>query len=285
VALTTLVTRPVQTSSAAATSSQWGAFVAALVVIVIVPCLLARLTKGLLRLFIRTVLIIGLAVAGIGWRLDQTGFFTIAEADEPGSRQRAQSETVATRPPLAEQGQKPPGPSAEEGEKSRLSRDVLSVTADLQAKVKASEVVEQNCKFTLDGVKSASDLTGQIGGIAMLREAQGEVVDFLNDYDQHCREALEADHAPAASQADVIAGARQGAHVDSLMTLWQAKMKLSGDHVARLAFLQKNWGRWQLNGGQVDFDDKALVVDYDKLIEAIGDDINKIRDAQKQVGR
>ncbi|MEJ0000991.1 MAG: hypothetical protein WDO13_18600 [Verrucomicrobiota bacterium] len=119
--------------------------------------------------------------------------------------------------------------------------------------MKASDAIEDTCKFTLETVKTPEDLDAQMAAITRLRAAQGDVVTFLQNYDQHCRDVLTRDGIAAGTQAEVIAGARKGAHVDLLIGLWQAKMKLSDDHIARFAFLRKNWGQWELTEGKVFF--------------------------------
>jgi hypothetical protein len=132
-------------------------------------------------------------------------------------------------------------------------------------------------------VTSADDLAARIGAISMLRAAQNDVVVFLQGYDQHCRDALTADHIAVATQNDVISGARKGAHIDLLIVLWQEKMKLSDDHIARFVFLQKNWGGWQVTNGQVIFTEDSQATGYDLLVDAIQDDVTEIRDTQRQI--
>ncbi len=90
----------------------------------------------------------------------------------------------------------------------------------------------------------------------------------------------------APEKQDLVAsGAHQAAHVDQLLALWQAKVKLSDDYIAQLAFLQKNWGRWQASNGVVVFSDDGFQPDYDSLADTIQNDIDSIRDAQRQISR
>jgi hypothetical protein len=171
----------------------------------------------------------------------------------------------------------------DDSERSRIGRAILAVTTGLLDKVKASDAVQKTCKFTLDAVKSADDLAARGRSISQLHDTQADVIRFLQNYDQQCRDALNSDNVAAATQDEVIASAHQGAHVDLLVALWQEKMKLSDDYVARFDFLRKNWGGWEFKAGDVIFKEDAKATAYDTLVQAVQDDIAKIHDTQRQI--
>jgi hypothetical protein len=268
-----------------------GGFVGALAVIVLIPYLLAWMAKGMTRIVLRAGLILAVALLVVAAQLGRSVVTPVSEAQAMSDQQKHEAQKEIAKkgyytadPAQAERNiQKLKGQLTDDSETSRIGRDVLAVTTALLAKVKASDAVERTCKFTLDGITSADDFTGRIGAISLLRAAQNDVVSFLQGYDQHCRDTLTADHIAPATQNEVIAGARKGAHIDLLITLWQEKMKLSDDHIARFVFLQKNWGGWQVSSGQVIFNDDAQATSYDLLVDAIQDDVAGIRDTQRQI--
>ena len=175
------------------------------------------------------------------------------------------------------------GQLTDNSERSRIGRAILTVTADLLAKVKTSDTVEKSCKFTLDAVKNSDDLAQRSKALKQLHAAQNEVITFLQDYDRHCHEALASDNIAPSTQDEVTASARKGAHVDLLVLLWQNKLKLSDDYVARFDFLRKNWGDWQIKDGDVIFAEEGKTTSYDALVQAVQDDIAKIHDTQRQI--
>jgi hypothetical protein len=289
--LTTLLSVPPQARRAESLSYHLEGLAVAMVVIVVIPYFLALLVKGLTRVVIRAVLVVIASLLSIAGNISQTGITALAEAREISDRQKQEAQKeIANKgyytgdASQAEQNiQKLKGRLADDSLTSHIGRDILEVTTDLLRKVKTSDALEANCNFTLDGVRSEDDFSGRIAAISMLRNAQNDVVIFLQGYDQHCRDALAADHIASATQDDVIAGARKGAHVDQLIALWQEKMKLSSDHVARFVFLQKNWGNWHFTNGEVSFDADVQVAEYDQLVQTIRDDVDKIRETQKQI--
>jgi hypothetical protein len=272
-------------------SYRLGDFVGLLLVIVIISHFLALMAKSMTRVVIRALLMVAMSALVVGVHLENTGFSAMAAARAIRDRQKqeAQQEIASKGFYTADTGQaeeniqKLNGQITSDSGTARAARDILAVTTGLLSKVKASDKVEANCKFTLDGVKSPDDLTTQIAAIATLRAAQNSVVGYLEGYDQHCRDALAGEPITPATESDVIAGAHQSAHVDQLITLWQEKMKLSDDHIARFVFLRKNWGQWQFINGQVMFTSDAQATAYDTLVGAIQGDVGKIHDTQKQI--
>jgi hypothetical protein len=81
----------------------------------------------------------------------------------------------------------------------------------------------------------------------------------------------------------VLAGARKSGHVDMLITLWQSKIKLTDDYVARLDYLGKSYGAWNVKDGKLVFTDSDGIVAYNGYIQALQNDVKAIGDEQKQI--
>jgi hypothetical protein len=273
------------------------AFTGTLLAVVLIPYVLSRFTAGDARVITRSGGMVVLAVLISMLYLvrpalppgNEARALTQQQKQSQQQKQEAQKEIAskgyyAGNSDQAEQNiEKLKGQLTDNSERSRIGRAILTVTAELLDKVKASDAVEKTCKFTLDGVTGTDDLAARNETIQQLRAAQADVISFLQNYDEYCHQAMSSDNIAAATQDAVVASARKGAHTDLLITLWQAKMKLSGDYVTRFDFLRKNWGQLQIKDGEVGFIDDKQAAAYNALVQVIQDDIAKIHDTQRLI--
>jgi hypothetical protein len=168
-------------------------------------------------------------------------------------------------------------------EGARLTRDILDVDNSLMGKVTATQQLEKVCRFDPITITDLDDLGQRRDALRKLRDAQSEVLTFLHFYDSHCREAIAHDDFPPSVVEKTVADARKASHVEFLVKLWQINIKVSDDHIARLDFLEKNWGLWKVKDGKLVFEEKDSAVTYDTLVAALQNDAEKIGAIQKQI--
>jgi hypothetical protein len=171
----------------------------------------------------------------------------------------------------------------DDSEKSRLTRNMLDVASELLKRVKASEAAEKACDFDPTTIANQDDLATRRDNIAHLRDTQADVIAYLQNIETHYREALAPGHFSPELVEGAIVGARKSGHVVELILLWQEKAQLSDDHAARLDFLEKNWGRWQVKQGQLLFQDDATLTSYNDMTRDLQIDVKEIGQTQKEI--
>jgi hypothetical protein len=164
---------------------------------------------------------------------------------------------------------------------SRVGRDMLAVSADLIKKVQASNEIEKTCDFSLDDVKSADDLAARIATTGKLHDSASDVVSFLQNFDQHCRDAMAPDNFSDATQRGAIDGARTSGHIDTVISLWKAKVGLCDDFIASFGLLAKHWGEWGSKDDYPVFKDPALDAEYERLMASLRTHLKTLQDTQK----
>ena len=276
-------------------SYQLGAFAGALFVIALIPYLISLPFKGFTRMIIRTVGIVVLSFLTLAGKLiesasalrlekeanamsDQTKADARKQIADKGYYEGNIPQTEANLQKLKEQADQ------DNSEASRLMRDAVVVTQALVVKVKASEAAEKACgSFDPATFTSLADIATLRAAITKLRGTQTDVLADLQNYDDHCRTALANGGFSAETVNQFIAGARKGGHIDQVISIWQLKIKLSDDHLARLDFLEKGWGSWNSKDGKLLFSDKDDLDSYNTLTRNLQNDVKGIGDLQKQI--
>ena len=108
--------------------------------------------------------------------------------------------------------------------------------------------------------------------------------DYLN-YDDHLRAALAGANVSDKEVNQFIEGAHQGGNIDQMVVLWRLKITVCDDQLARLDFLEKNWGAWNAKDGRILFPDDANAVAYKQLVHAIQKDANDLKEMQLTIYR
>jgi hypothetical protein len=274
-----------------AISYRLGGFTAGLLISALLPFLISLAFKDPIRAIVRLAGISILALLMIVGKLSRPNsrFEATAHALDEKVQAEAQKEIAAKgyfdgSTQEAEQNlQVLRDQATGDSQTARIARDMLDLTHNLLALVKTSDDAEKACVFDPGTITSLDDITQRRTSINKLRDAQAEVVTFLQDYDSHCRDALAHDNFDASVVSATIAGARKGSHVDLLVTLWQDKIKLSDDHLSRLDFLQKNWGKWEAKDGKLLFQDDTTLAAYNVYVQTLKSDVKEMGEMQKQI--
>jgi hypothetical protein len=165
-----------------------------------------------------------------------------------------------------------------------MGRDLQTLTDAIDQLAKASDAAEKACGgFDPVTLTSLNDISTRQAAITALRGTQSDMVTYLQNYAAHGQDAMAKDNFDPTAEATAIASARQAAHVDQLITVWQLKEKLSDDHLDRLDFLSKNWGHWSVQDGKLLFQDEATLSAYHVFVQNIHADIKALSDAQSQI--
>jgi hypothetical protein len=172
----------------------------------------------------------------------------------------------------------------DDSQMARMMRAASGVTQALVDKIKASQTAEQACgSFDPATLQNLVDLNTLRENMGKLRVTQVDVLTFLQNYDDHCRAAMATGGFGDADIEQVIAGAHKGGHIDQAVAMWQFKIKLTDDHLARLDFLDKHWGSWQAQDGKLIFNSEETLTGYNGLTQNLANDIKSGRDLQAQV--
>jgi hypothetical protein len=283
--------------SAETISYHLGAFAGALFFIAMIPYLVSLPFKGIRRVLIRTigiVVIAFLAIAGkvaesmSAWRLESSAGAMSAQTKAEARKQIAEkgyyegntTQAEANLQKLKEQA------GQDNSQAARLVRDAVIVTQTMVGKVKASEAAEKACgSFDPAHLNTLADIDTLRAGITRLRVTQADVLTYFLNYNDHCRAALANGGFSADTVEQFIAAVRKGGHIDQVTAIWRLKVKLSDDHLARLDFLEKNWGSWNSRDGKLLFSDKDSLDAYNVLTGDIQGDVKGIIDLQKQIYR
>ena len=183
----------------------------------------------------------------------------------------ATNATPAPAPPT------PPDPAA-------IARDIQQVNDTLLEKTKAASAAEAACpNFNPTTITTHENVAQRQSAITAWQATQNDVLTYLQAYDNHVRDALEHENLSQKDLDDAVADAHKKAQVDQLISLWQLKVKLSSDHLARLLFLDKAWDHWSGRTGKLVFDDQSVLDDYNKLLTPLQEDVKGITDLEKQL--
>jgi uncharacterized protein YfcZ (UPF0381/DUF406 family) len=166
-------------------------------------------------------------------------------------------------------------------EAARGTRALVSVMNELYAKVKAAEAVGANCNFDVTTITDTDDITKRCDTIKQLRASQGDVIDFLQTFDDHANRALAQANVSTATAEAMLADTHKTGHLPTLISIWQAQQKRCDDHIARFEFLNKNYGSWNVKDGAIVCSDASSQDKYNSLTQALQDDTNQIADEQK----
>lgn len=273
-----------------------GSFAGTLFIIVIISYLVSIFAKGTTRAVIRGGAMMGLSSVMAVGALIRVGEAVnaqraLADAKRMGDQARADAKKAIAEngdyTPNADQArqniEKLQGELTGDSETARAGRDLLNVSSEIVTKVQASQDIENKGDFTLAAIKTPDDLAAQTAQLTKLRAAQADMVDYLENFDQHCRDAMAADHFPDAFIAGAIHGARTSGHIELVTTLWKTKVKLTDDFLARQDLLKKDWGQWQVQGEKVLFTDDDSIAAYNGIMTAIRDDAAEVKQVQTQI--
>lgn len=254
-----------------------------------VPALISMIFKGHTRYLVRLIgvalfsLLSFLIVEFLSGKASPPRDVT-ASTQENAKPVPAEANSVANSPPAT-----PPPPSPEVKASSSLNEkaahDLATVTSQFTAIVTASNEAESACNVDVNTIESTEDIAARRDALMKLRAAQLEVIVYLQNFESHCREALAFDNFPTDFINNLIANEHKNGKVDPLIALWQAKMKLSDDHIARLDYLAKAYGAWNVKDGKVVFTDADASTAYNNLLKALQKDIDVIGDDQKKINQ
>ncbi len=165
-----------------------------------------------------------------------------------------------------------------------VARDVQQVNDTLLEKTKAAGSAEAACpNFNPTTITTHENVAQRQAAITAWQTTQNDVLTYLQGYDSHVRDALAHENLSQKDLDDAVADAHKKAQVDQLISLWQLKIKLSSDHLARLLFLDKAWDHWSGKTGKLVFDDQSVLDDYNKLLSPLQEDVKGITDIEKQL--
>jgi hypothetical protein len=289
IALTMMVSP--HADSGAAIPHQLGALTAHLIFFALLPILIAWPFKRHLRNMVRVVVVVvlsGLVFLGernsSAMRIEAAADAMNQETATEARRQIAAKGYYQGDPEKADDYmQKLKAAATGDSQSARLTRDLIATQDALMVKVRASQAAEKECDVDPTTITSLDDFAHRQAAIKKLHDAQTDVIAFLQDYNDRCREAMAHDNFDAPVVIEAIEGARKGAHIDLLIDLWRINQKLTDDHAARLAFLEKNWGHWNVKGGKMLFQDDASLTTYNGYIETLREDVKRMGEAQKQI--
>jgi outer membrane murein-binding lipoprotein Lpp len=271
-----------------------GSFSGALFLIVIIPWLISFAFKKPSRpraLGVGVIILSGLLTLGKIQQWSKSPQRVLAEAQQMSDQMKAQArQSMAANGDIdgeaqthqALQNMQKLQNELDDGSvTSRVARDILKVGTDLVKKVQASNEIEKTCDFSLNDVKGADDLTARIALTGKLHDAASDVLSFLQNFDQHCRDAMAPDNFPDATQRGAIDGARTSGHIDMVISLWQAKVGLCDDFTASYGLLAKHWGEWEAKDDHPVFKDAALDAEYESLMTSLRAHLKTLEDTQK----
>jgi hypothetical protein len=276
-----------------ALSYKMGAVTGVLFVTVLIPILISRWIKGPGRIVVRTILIIGLSlvtlIGKVGESYSQLKLKETADAMSEKIKADAQKQ-IAQKGYYDGNGQEVEqdlqtlkNQATDDSLTSRVARDLFALTDELLAKVKVSTTAENACDFEVGNIASLDDIARRRALIVKLHDTQADVITFLQNFDAHAREAMAHDNFSPDVVAGAIAGTRKSGHIDLLIALWQLKMKLSDDYVARLDFLKNSYGTWKAEGGKLLFPDDASLAAFNGFGATLQNDAKQLGDLQKQI--
>jgi GYF domain 2 len=271
-------------------SYKLGSFAGGLIFFALLPYVVSLVFKDLTRVVMRSVGMIVLSLLAVVGQLNLSTYHALAtantlnaKANDDAKKEIASKGYYSGDPQKAEQDlQQVRSQLTGDTEVARLSRDLLDVTHQILAKVKISDDAEKACVFEVNTIASADDITARRALLAKLKDTQMDVKTYLEGYDSHCRVAMASENAAPATVDAIIGGARKGGHIDLLVSLWQQKIKLTDDYVARLDFLSQKFGAWSTKNDKILFQDDAAVAGYNKLVGNLHDDVQQIEATQKQ---
>ncbi len=274
-------------SLAAFYGSIFGGFFACLLLIGVPAYLISvpftNVTRYVVRL-IGILMMTGLAISRLVHPAALPPSGTTASTQDKTNQASAEESSVAN----SAQGTPPPPPTPEakafpNSLVEQARRDLASVTSQFTAIIKASNEAESACNVDVATIESTDDIARRRDALMKFRAAQLEVIVYLQNFDNHCREALAPDNFPADFISGLLASERKSGKIDLLITLWQAKMKFTDDHIARFDYLAKSYGAWNVKDGKVVFADTDALAAYNTLTQALQDDASSIGDDQKQI--
>jgi hypothetical protein len=166
---------------------------------------------------------------------------------------------------------------------ARMVKDAQPVQQEMIDKVKATDAAEKACgNFDPASLTTQADLKTLRAGIDRLRAAQADVLAYFQTYDDRCRTALANGGFSADGIERFVAGAHETGHIDQAVAIWQLRIKLTDDHLARLDFLDKHWGTWQPKDGKLLFTNQDDLDTYNALTQNLVADISHGNDLQSQ---
>jgi hypothetical protein len=274
-------------------SYQFGAGAGSVFFIVFFPYLVSLYYKGPVRVIVRTVGIIAIAFLVLGFQLFNYGndarMLTQEIAIGENMKQEARAQIAAKGyyegdPTQTEQKlQELKDQATGDTDIAKSTRDLVNVMNDIFAKVNVSREAEAACDFKVNTIISRDDIARRRSLIAKLRNSQADVLNYLQNFDSHCRDALSKENLSPDFVDGAISGARKSGHLDLLITLWQTQVKLSDDYVARLDYLSQTYGTWSFRDGKLVLPNDAAANTYNGLVKALQDDGAQLSSIQKQI--
>jgi hypothetical protein len=258
-----------------------GAFVANLFLIAILPNAISNVLKRPRRRLARLAGLVVMASLILFAEVDSPILRLIATEGPMNDHDKGYYQGTAQK---AEQDMQTISDEARgDSQSDRLTQDLLDVEKALMAEVAASQELENACQFDPTTLTDLDDLARRREDIRKLRDAQSQVVTFLQFYDSHCREAMAHDNFEESLVNETIAGSRKSRHIALFVKLWQTKIKITDGQLGRLDFLEKNWGRWSVTDGKLAFEETESTAGYDALMARLQKDADQVDSIQKQM--
>ena len=271
-----------------------GAMTGCVTVIIALPFLISGFFKRRHRILVRMVGIICVAALLIGNRTRESAALArvkaVADQVSGSMKAKAQAE-IKAHGYYAESVQEAEGNlqklkagvGQDNTETSRIARDLLGVDEQVMDGVKTSTAAEKACRFDLTTVRDQNDLQSCRPPLIKLRDTQTAMITYLQHFDDHCREALASESLNGPQIDSVVAGMHKSGHIDVLILIWQLKVKLTDDYLARLDLLDQKWGAWAIRDKKLVFMDTPTLNSYNGYVIKLHDDVRQIGEAQKQV--
>ena len=266
-----------------------GGLVGCLLVIGVLPFLISLPFKNVTRYLVRLIGILAITGLTIVRQFYPATPTPETSATQDKTTQVAAESNSAANPPVANAApQADTAPPASEARASnslseKATHDLATVTSQFVAIVNASSEAESECNVDVSTIESTDDIARRRDSLMKLRAQELEAIVYLQNFDAHCREALAFDTFPSDFIDNVLVAERKAGKVDLLIALWQAKMKLTNDHVARLDYLGKTYGAWNVKGGKVVFTDADDLTAYNNLLQSLENDLKEIASDQKKI--
>jgi hypothetical protein len=268
--------------------NMFGGFFACLLIIGVPAYLISLPFTNLTRYIVRLIGMLGVTGIVIAYELRPATLpasSTVASTQDNTKQASAEGNAAANSAPATPPAPTPDAQASANSLSDQSRRDLNAVTSQFAAIIKASNEAESACNVDISTIESTDDIARRRDALMKLRAAQLEVIVYLQNFDNHCREALAPDTFPSDFVTNLIAVEHKSGKIDLLITLWQAKMKLTDDHVARFEYLAKSYGAWNVKDGKAVFTDTDALAAYNILQEALQNDVNAILDNQKKIAQ
>ncbi len=245
----------------------------------LIPYIVGQSFKPAWRLRVRVIAMVGLLALTLLFR----AFLAV-----PLMRAMQAASTGATAPGMPSDSARVAVPTAKASVSddpdtlARMVRAAQPVQQEMIDKVKTSDEAEKACgNFDPATLATQSDLTALRNGLTKLRAAQSDVLSYFQNYDDRCRTAMSNGGFSADGVERFVASVHQSGRIDQAVAIWQLRIKLTDDHLARLDFLDKHWGNWQPKNGQLLFVNQSDLDNYNALTQALAIDIQRGNELQK----